>query len=239
VKICFVVVSDGTWDDEDGSYSTCDGAFTVDNIHINSRRSSNYVHTDFETGTLEGWEVCGGSSPGDYVAIRDRGCFVNNLPCGFDCCDMEGCVLTFYNPDIAGAYGNGGHRSGDFHKRAWSPAVDMTPYPPRGYSIKAIVYGDLPILNMIFMRYWAKYVQSPNCPAGAWSYPISDNNTYYFPGPQCYEVDCDLSGYIPADAESVKIGISVWPGCELYGYPCTNGNETPIIDNVRLAIWEL
>ena len=98
VKICFVVVSDAGWDDEDGSYDTCDGAMNVDNISVVVDTGT--VYTDFETGTLEGWTKCGGWSPGDYVAIRDQYSFLNNAPCGFQTCDMAQCTLTFYNPDV-------------------------------------------------------------------------------------------------------------------------------------------
>jgi hypothetical protein len=240
VKICFVVVSDGAWDDEDGIYDTCDGALTVDDIFIDTAPSSgDSVVSDFETGTLEGWERCAGWSAGDYAAIRHRSSFVNHDVCGFDNCGMEDCVLAFWNPNIGGQYGNGGHYNGDFHKRAWSPAIDMSPYPHRGYVMRFDMYGDLPIPNWIFYRYYCSYVQDPGCPAGSWSPPISDNYVYYSPYPRCRERQWGFSQFVPANAESVKIGVSVWAGCEVWCVPCTNGNETPIFDNVQLGVWDL
>jgi hypothetical protein len=240
VKICFVVISDGGWDDEDGGYATVDGALNIDDIYIDTAPSSgDSVVTDFETGTLEGWEMCAGFSPGDYTAIRHRTSFINNDVCGFDNCDMEECVLTFWNPGIAGQYGNGGHYAGDFFKRAFSPSIDMTAYPSRGYVIARDAYLDLPIANWIFFRYYVSYVQDVNCPVGAWSVPVSDNYVYYSPTPNCGYNEWGFSQYVPTDADSLKIGLSAWNGCNVWEVPCTNGNETPVFDNVKLGIWDL
>jgi hypothetical protein len=237
VKICFVVATDCCHDDEDGSYDSCDGAFAVDHVWFNERMKLPTGY-GFDSGTLEGWFACGGGTPGDYVAVRDRGSFVNNLPCGFDCCDLEGCVLTFYNPDIAGDYGNGGHFAGHMHKRAWSPVVDLTPYPPRSYCIRSDIYTDLPIPNWIFIKFYAMYSPSPACPTGGWSQPVSDVWVYYSEGPDCREWLKDLSSFVPATAESMKIGISVWNLCEMWQMQCTSGNESPIVDNVQLGVVE-
>ncbi len=236
-KVCFIVVSDGGWDDQDGNYDTCDGAFTIDDVIVTTTSGSDT--TDFETGTLEGWTSCGGWSPGDYVAVRDRSSILNNDPCGYQSCDMSGCIVTFYNPDIPGQYGNGGHHRGDFHKRAWSPAIDMASYPPCGYMIRLSRYEDLPIANWIFSRYYVSYVQDPDCPIGAWSDPVSDNYVYYAPQPTCYQRTWGCSQYVPSDADSVRIGYSVWAGCTVWETVCTNGNDSPAIDNVMLGIFDL
>jgi hypothetical protein len=237
VKICFVVLSDGYWDDEDGNYLTCDGAFTVDDIVVTTTGGSDT--TTFETGTLEGWTACGGFSPGDYVAIRDRGSILNNDECGFDACDMSGCILTYFNPDIPGAFGTGGHYAGDMHKRAWSPAVDVSGYPPRGYVMRLTWYEDLPGPNWIFKRYWVRYVQDSDCPTGAWSEPANDGFYWSYRYKICHERTWGMSSLVPADAESVQIGLSVWNGCNTWETACTNGNDSPAIDNVMLGIFDL
>jgi hypothetical protein len=244
VKVCFGVVSDGGWDDEDGTYDTCDGAMAVDDIFIDTSHSSgDSVTTDFElpdtTIAQTGWETCGGFSPGDKIAIRHRSSFLNHDVCQFDNCDMEGCVLAFFDPNIAGQFGFGGHYAGDFHKRAWSPAIDMTSYPTRGYVIRTDRYVDLPIPNWVFKRYYVQYVQDVNCPLGGWSPPFSDNYVYYASTPSCDTRDWGFSQFVPTDADSVRIGVSAWNGCNIWEVPCTNGNESPIFDNVRLGIWDL
>jgi hypothetical protein len=241
VKICFVVVSDGGWDDEDGTYDTCDGAFNVDDIVINTALSSgDSIKTNFETATLEDWQVCGGFSPGDYAAIRSQWSFLNHDDCGFENCTMEGCVLAFWNPNVPGQYGNGGHYgSGSFYKRAWSPPIDLTPYPDRGYVMAFERYEDLPIPNWIFRRHHVKYVQDPDCPAGAWSPQYTDSYVYYMPIPGCNDLYWGCSQYIPVDADSMKVGLSAWNGCEVWETQCTEGNESPVFDNVKLGIWDL
>lgn len=236
-RICFIVISDGGWSDEDGGYDTCDGAFTVDDVIITTAGGSDT--SSFETGTLEGWTSCGGFSAGDYAAIRDVSSILNNDPCGFDNCPMSGCVLTFQNPMIPGQYGLGGHYAGLMHKRAWSPAIDISSYPPRGYVLTANSYEEMPISNWIFVRYYCSYVQDPDCPAGAWSRPASDGYVYYYPQPTCGERLWGFSHMVPPDADSVKIGCSVWNGCITWDVPCTNGNASPAFDNIRLGIWDL
>ncbi len=233
VKVCFMVLSDGGWDDQDGSYNTADGAFVVDDIVLDGNT------TDFETGTLEGWETCGGWSPGDWAAVRDRSDFINNDPCGFDNCTMSGCVLAFYNSLIPGQYGNGGHYAGSFFKRAWSPPIDMTSYPTRGYMITSERYVDLPISNWIFYRYYARYWQDPDCLAGQVSPATSDNYVYYADPPACDQRTWGFSQFVPTDADSVQIALAAWAGCEVWGQPCTNGNESPIFDDVKLGIFDL
>ena len=94
---------------------------------------------------------------------------------------MDGCVLAFWNPAIAGQYGNGGHYLGSFFKRAWSPTIDLTSYPDRGYLLNSQVYGDLPIFNWVFLRHYVRYVQDVTCPTGAWSPPATDSYVYYMP----------------------------------------------------------
>lgn len=236
-KICFVVVSDGYWDDEDGKYATCDGAFTVDDVIITTTGGADT--TTFETGTLEGWTKCGGFSPGDFVAIRDRSSIMNNDVCGFDGCDMTGCILTYFNPNIPGQYGMGGHYAGDAHKRAWCPPVYVGDYPPRGYMAEVTWYEDLVGANWIFKRYWVRYVQDPGCPTGAWSDPKTDGFYWSYVYKICHRRSMDWSPWVPADAESVQIGFSVWNGCENWEVPCTNGNDSPVIDNVRLGVFDL
>jgi hypothetical protein len=235
-RICFVIVSDSGWDDEDGVYDTCDGAFTLDDIIITTAGGTDT--TTFETGTLEGWTTCGGFTPGDFVAIRDRSSILNNDPCGFEGCDMSGCILTYFNPMIPGQYGYGGHYAGRMHKRAWSPAVYVGDYPQRGYVTNLVRYLDEPISNWIFHRYYCRYVQSPECPTGAWSQPITDGYLPIYPSPLCDERIWGFSQYVPPDADSVKIGYSVWNACINWDVTCTNGNDSPAIDNVRLGIWD-
>lgn len=237
VNISFVVVSDGNWDDGDGKYDTCDGAFTIDDIAINSLYG---LHTtDFESGDLGFWNKCVSPSPGDFAAIRNLSSFVNNDVCGFEDCGMSGCVLSFFDGGILGEYGNGGHYAGSFQQIAWSPTVDLTSYPPRGYTLAYDCYADLPIENWIFYRHYVSYVQCATCPTGFWSPPQTDNYVYYMPVPSCYEGTWGFSQFVPADADSVMIGLSVWNGCEVWNVPCTSGNESPIFDNVRLGIWDL
>jgi len=240
VKVCFVCVSDAAWDDEDGLYDSVDGMFVVDDIFVNvTPGSGDTVLTAFETGTLEGWEKCGGWSPGDWVAIRDRSDFINNYICGFDNCDMDGCVLSFYNSNIPGQYGNGGHYAGEAHKRAWSPPIDMTSFPTRGYLIKSDIYADLPIPSYVFYRYWVRYWQDPDCPTGAASPPLTDGYVWYSAEPTCEPKTWGFSHLVPADADSVQIGLSAWNACEHWGMPCVAGNESPIFDNVKLGVYDL
>jgi hypothetical protein len=238
VKICFVVVSDGAWDDEDGEYDTCDGAFTVDDVILDTTAGSDT--TTFETGTLESWTKCGGFSAGDYAAVRDRGCFLNDDVCGFDNCDMAGCVLAFFNPNIPGAYGLGGHYAGDFHKRAWSPAIDLTGYSPRGYVLRYTSYTLLPVSEWIFPRIYVRYAQDPDCPTGAWSPPYTDGYCCPWNWPYCGDQIWPFTNnYVPADADSVQIGFSVWNACNVWDTPCTNGRENPIYDNIKLGVYDV
>lgn len=237
VKICFVVFSDEGWDDEDGRYDSCDGAMAVDDISIDVAYSSGeMITTDFENGTLDGWDVCGGWSPGDYTAIRSRDSFVNNDPDLWQDSDIAGCVLTFYDPDVPGEYDNGGHYSGVTHKRAWSPPVYTGAYPARDYLLSYDAYLDLEISDYIFYRRYVKYVQDPECPTGAWSEDLSDGFIHYSPAPRCTTGVWDFSEIVPADAESVKIGLSVWNACDYFSQPCGEGNESPIFDNVRFGV---
>jgi hypothetical protein len=237
VKICFVVVTDGGWDDEDGRNDTCDGALTVDEIFIDVDSSSGeVVSTGFEDGTLQGWQVCGGWSPGDYAAIRDRDSFTNNDPDLWQGSGISGCVLTFFNPDIAGQYGGGAHYAGAFHKRAWSPPMYVGAYPERGYMLAFEAYVDLPISNYIFYRRYVRYVQNPDCPAGAWSSPLSDGFVYYSASPSCTTRVWDFSDVVPADCDSIMVGLSVWTGCIEWSQPCTEGNESPVFDNVAVGV---
>ena len=237
VKICFVVVSDNVWDDEDGKYSTCDGAFTVDDIVVTT--TSDADTTDFETGTLEGWTACAGFSPGDYVAIRHRDSIYNNTTCGYENCNMSGCVLAYYNPNIPGHHGYGGHYAGECHKRAWSPPVYVGSYPPRGYVIHLNRYAELPISDWFFSRYYVRYYQDSSCPTGAWSEPLTDGYIWPYVPNWCSDYQWGAYGLVPADAESVMIGYSIWSACTYWETPCTNGNQSPAIDNVRLGIYDL
>jgi hypothetical protein len=67
---------------------------------------------------------------------------------------------------------------------------------------------------------------------------LTDNYAYYVATPSCQERTWGFSQLVPADADEVQIGLSVWGGCESFSQPCTNGNESPIFDNIRLGIWE-
>jgi len=117
----------------------------------------------------------------------------------------------------------------------------MTTYYPasRGYTIMTSQYLDLPIPNWIFYRYFVSYVQDPNCPTGSWSPAVSDNYVYYYPQPTCREAFWGFSQFVPVDADSVKIAVSAWSGCMVWETPCTEGNESPIFDNIRLGVWDL
>jgi hypothetical protein len=235
VRICFGVVTDGAWDDQDGLYPTCDGAFILDNITVSTDSGSDY--TDFESGDLEGWTPCVGGV--DFTAIRGTDSFINHDPCQFDNCEMEGCVLTFFNPERSGEYGNGGHFPGYVSNTIWSQPIDLTGYPDRNYVISYDLYGELKITNGIFIRHAVRYAQDPNCPTGVWSQSISDNQLFYWGNdPLCRRRTWAPSGLIPADADSVIIGIGVVNWCEGMGLTCTEGNETPILDNIRLGTWE-
>lgn len=236
VKVCFVVVSDSRWDDEDGLYDTCDGAITVDDISIDVAHSSGeMIITDFEDGTLQGWRACAGWSAGDYAAIRRRDSFINNDPDVWQDCDMTGCVLTFFNPDMTGEYANGGHYPGAFHKRVWSPPIYTGAYPLRDYMLAYDAYLDLPVEGFIFYRRYVRYVQDPDCPAGAWSSPLSDDFVHYSAAPRCTTIVWDFTGVVPADAESIMVGLSAWNGCAEWSQPCSEGNESPIFDNVAVG----
>jgi hypothetical protein len=235
VKICFVVVSDGNLDDEDGGYDSCDGAFIVDDILIDATPSP--VVTEFESGTLAGWETCAGYSSGDYAAIRSTTSFPNNDPCGFESCGMSGAVLTFFEPAIAG---HPVSPDGRLENRAWSPSVDLSTYPPRGYALSYDIYADLPQANWIFYTHAAKYVQDGDCPAGAWSPPVRDSYVYYMEPTLCLTEEWNFSSFVPADAESVKVGLSVLSGAWYWSTPpYPTGNESPIFDNVKLGVFDL
>lgn len=237
VRISFVVLSDGEWDDVDGGYATCDGAFAVDDIVVSTAAGPDT--TDFETGTLEDWIACPGASKGlgDFAAVRDITSFGNRDPCCFDNTDISGCVLTFFDPDIPGQYGSGGHARTIFYKRAWSPTIDLSQIPDgAGFVGMFDAYLDLPISQYIFYRFHAKYVSDPGCPAGTWSSPVSDMYVYYGPVPKCGVKYRDFSGIVPNDADSLKFGLSCWSGCG-WDWICLEGNETPIFDNVRVGVY--
>jgi hypothetical protein len=240
VKVCFVVVSDGAWDDADGSYPTCDGAMNVDDILINVAASSgDTVFTTFEDTTLSGWTACGGFHAGDYAAIRNVNSFINNAACEFQNCDMDGCVLAFWDPDISGQYFNGGHYAGDCFIRAWSPTIDTHSLPTRGYMIRSDRYVDLPITNWIFYRYYVRYWQDVDCPTGAISGAVSDNYVYYASPASCDQRTWAFSQYVPVDADSIQIGLSVYNGCNAWEVACGEGNESPIFDNVKMGWFDL
>jgi hypothetical protein len=149
---------------------------------------------------------------------------------------MAGCVLTLFDPDTPGAYGTGGHYSGALHKRVWSPPMYTGKYPTRDYILSFDAYLDLLIEDYVFYRRFVKYVQDPNCPTGAWSGPLDDGYVHYSPSPRCTTGVWDFSEYVPADAESIMVGLSVWNGCVTWSQPCTEGNESPIFDNVVVGI---
>ncbi len=240
VRISFVVVSNEDEDDEDGAYTTCDGAFAVDDVIISTAAGPDTA--DFESGALEGWQACPGESPGgsDFTAVRDVSAFTNNDPCCADDSEMAGCVLTFYDPDVGGAYGTGGHVLEDFHQRAWSPAIDLTTVPDgSGFVAHFDAYLDLPIPEMIFYRFYISYVQKSSCPAGSWSPPATDGYVYYSQLPKCDGHYHDFSSLVPSDADSLKFGLSAWSMCgsNPWDYWCTGGNETPIFDNVRVGVY--
>lgn len=237
VRISFVVLSDGEWDDEDGTYATCDGAFAVDDIVISTAAGPDT--TDFETGTLEDWTACPGASDGgdDFTAVRDVTCFINQDPCCSDNASLSGCVLTYFDPDISGQFGVGGHRADDIYNRAWSPTIDLSRVPDvSGFVGTFDSYLYLPIPNWVFYRFHVKYVPKSGCPAGSWSPPVSDNYVYYAPIPQCKGRYHDFSGLVPSDVDSLKFGLSCWSSCRVWDVPCTEGNETPIFDNVRVGV---
>jgi hypothetical protein len=237
VKICFVFVSDDIFDDQDGELDTCDGAMTVDDVSIDVAPSSGgTIATDFEDGTLDGWRACGGWSPGDFAAIRDRSSFVDNDPDVFQGCGMEGCVLTLFDPQTPGQYGNGGHYAGEAQTIAWSPPIYVGAYSPSGYKLSYDAYLDLPAANWIFYRRYVSYTGGPICPAGAWSDPLDDGFIHYSPAPQCSTKVWDFTELVPEYAESIKVGLSVWNACEYFSHDCTEGNESPIFDNVRVKI---
>jgi hypothetical protein len=235
--ICFVVYSDGGADDEDGYNPTCDGAMSVDDIIIDTATGPDT--TDFETGDLDGWTPCPGWSSGDFGAIRSRSSILNLDVCGYSNCDMAGCVLTMYDPGVGGQHGVGGHYAGPMEKRVWSPKMDMSPYNDRGYVIGFDRYVHLPLENWCFYVYYARFVQHPDCQAGHWSTPVSDDYVYYAPTPVCNYREWGFSAYVPTDADSVQIGLSAFNGCLVWAVPCTNGNQTPIADNVVMGIWDL
>jgi hypothetical protein len=237
VKICFVFVSDNGYDDQDGRFDSCDGAMTVDDISIDVAPSSGgTITTDFEDGTLQGWRACGGWSPGDFAAIRDRSSFINNDPNSWQGCGMQGCVLTLFDPGTPGRYGNGGHYPDEFENVVWSPPIYVGEYSPSGYELSYDAYLDLPAVDWIFYRRFVRYTGDPECPTGAWSEPVSDGYIHYSAAPECSTTVWDFSERVPAYAESIRVGFSVWNTCVTFKHPCTEGDESPIFDNVRVGI---
>ena len=97
-------------------------------------------------------------------------------------------------------------------------------------------YLDLPIPNWIFYRFHVSFVGNPNCPAGSWSPPVSDEYVYYNPYRQCVARYHGFSGLVPSDADSIKFGLSTWSGCGVWEVPCSWGNQSPAFDNVRVGV---
>jgi hypothetical protein len=231
-------MEDGSLNDEDGGYPTCDGAITLDDVTVEAVGGSYTI--SFETGTLENFTACRADDSGDYTAIRSIESFANHAVCGFDNCDMSDCVLTFFDPGIPGEYGGGGHPAVGRHvNRAWSPVIDLTGFPERGYVLEFDMYGDHDFQRTgIVHGLSVNYARAGTCPTGSWSGPLNTNS--WISGPteaECAKWTYDLSHLVPADADSIRISLGVFNwGCDI-GSVCTEGNETPIFDNVRLGIF--
>jgi hypothetical protein len=225
------VGSPGVWDFDDGGTDACP---------FEDGYSEYLKNGAYAQGWYGGGATCAVCEKNrDFTAVRDRSAFINNDPCGFENSLMSNCVLTFYDPNIMGQYLNGGHYDGSLFLRIWSPVIDLTSYPDRGYLLEYDSYEDLPVSNWIFSRYYCRYVQDPDCPTGSWSRALTDNYVYYQPTPTCARFQWEFSHLVPADADSVAIGLAVWSGCKAWNVPCTQGNESPCFDNIRLGIFDL
>ena len=235
-KLKFCVDSDQTGSDQDGTYATRCGAFSVDNVSVSGGGIT--FSTGFETGA-DGFAV---SPPqqfpgGDWSDIVH----VNDLPAPLtDCvCNLADSVLVFQ--DVSQGSGHNIYQN----SFAASPWIDLKEANLLGLPTKIVemsLYADLPLLNYIYAQFFVQYYPYV-CPSGGklirspW---IIDGVTHYFGYPTCTQGSSkfrtNFSSLMDVGAQQVRVGVGVYSGCLFYPN-CTGLNNTsPWFDNIRFGV---
>ena len=233
--IYFVVETDEGWSDEDlgGGFSTECGAFSLDSLVIIDNGTP-VLTSDFETGTLEGWETSFDlPGMGDYSSLQTvsaLGGFV-----GTDCdCNLQDNVVTFQNDlGVSPEYGT--------WNLVTSPWIDLKKHnamAPRKF-FTFDLYGHIPLhmpVTMFFDVEWYPAVGSDGkVGRSGWRDP---NTIYYYgglwgdlcsPDPNGPYYGRDYTHIIDPGAEQVRVAIGI------YVADSGGGDGTPWIDNIRFG----
>lgn len=244
--LLFQFVSDPSYSDQDGLYTTACGHSTIDNISL----SGALVDLSTFEGGANGWTV---ESPevisnrllnvGDWsdleaiVDLPDPGA---GNPCSF-----EDSVLVFLDPSM----GAGGGHPFDQDNLALSPWIELDEQsllPPYDLIIEYEGHFDLPLLDNVFVHYALQW--SPLICTGGGT-PASEIMKqgildYSEPGGILSTSECNppvrrfFPDVIPAGATAFRIGIGVVNQCLSFPFgDCTEvSNDTPWIDNVRAGV---
>ena len=235
-KLKFCVDSDVSGSDQDGTYTTRCGAFSVDNVSVSGGGIA--FSTGFETGA-DGFAL---SPPkqfpgGDWSDIVH----VNDLPPPLaNCvCNLQDSVLVFQDLSQGG-----GH---NYYQNSFaaSPWIDLTEANLLGLPTKIVemsIYADLPLLNYIYAQFFVQYYPYV-CPSGGklirspW---IIDGVTHYFGSPTCTQgaskFKVDWSSLVAVGAQQIRVGVGVYSGCLFYPNCTGLTNTTPWFDNIRFGV---
>ena len=238
IKIKFCVASDGAWSDQDGLNATACGAFALDNITL----AGAIAHTaDFETGD-NGWTLAPAAQGqgGEWANIYH----LNDLPA-----PLTVCACAIHDSVLALFDDNHGHNNYQDNLAA-SPWVDLKAYGAVGATGKIVkfnTYFDLPLRNYIFWQvsvqwYPEKCLSTGKLVTSSWT---STGFYYFYPSPQiCTSTSpgtlgtqIDFSGFIPASAEQVRIGLGVLSYCRFFANCTGITNTTPWFDEVGLGVY--
>ena len=234
-QVVFEFDSDGGWSDQDAEFTTEYGPFAVDAVQLSGAFTGSPMNSGFES-SLDGWMPEAGSGNGAYALVGDVSLYDIQDAC---VCGLSGNVLAMHDS-------SGGHPDGQ-RQYLVSNTVDLTSVPDPGSGERIVLaywdqYSELPIANGVFYRPgWEYYPYTcPNTGIVGWS-PRSGLPTFSFVGedPLCTQLRNNATQYgIPQTAEQIRFIFELYSSCSAFDInPCSGEtNETPILDNVRIAV---
>jgi hypothetical protein len=235
ITIKFCVITDGSWSDEDGLYTTNCGAFGLDNVSLSGGGIT--YSSDFETGE-DGW-ILSDVEPGQGGDWANIVHVVDLPPPLTDCvCNFSDSVLVFEDLNAVGSHNI---YQNNFAASPWIDLLDAGLVGAPGKFVEADIYADMPVLNYMYAQFMIRWY--PNaCSGGISTSPWAlDELTHYFGGvPTCTQdgspFRTDFSAIIDSGAEQVQIGMGIFSACLFFANCSGLTNTSPWFDNVKFGV---
>jgi hypothetical protein len=242
LRFRFHFLSDGTWSDADGLWST-DGAFILDQISVSDSAGTVVAYEDFEDELVgdndaDDWVSCTPPGYGGLAMLYPGISVVQEDPCAVE----ADCLWAFFSGSTYD-YACGGWpgqpavpyentRDQYIHLEIWSPDI-----PTLGsgatFELRFNVYRDLALNPLVFYVWHVRTVDGSGCP-GAWR---DDGFVYYGGGKDWIRSTFNFGQLLEPGADYINVAVGVRDMCYYWGGiygDCTCHSHAPLVDDVEV-----